>query len=254
MRMVGAVLVGSALTGIGIDGSMAAGKRNGIASKTPAQILNAAQAALKSAHNYVLTAEIKQPGSMTGLKLIVRGASDEVEVTMGRSSVDVILASGHAYMRANAYFWVRQTKSTASAQLAGRWIEVPESTFKALVSDLGKLEPSKLASCISDGPHGAITKVGTTTIRGTPAVVLRDAGDVPGDGPGTIAVATKGPAYPIQIVQTGPTRAGGKIDACNDGKADNSTGTMRLSDYNHAPTITIPTDPIRLPSSSSSAA
>ncbi len=248
--IVGVVLAGSALTGIGVDDSVAAVKSNGVASKTPIQILNVAQSALKSAHSYVLTDEIKQSGSTMGMKLVDGGARDEMGITMGRSSVDVILASGHAYMQANASFWKTQAKSPAAAQLvAGRWIEVPESTFKGLLSDLGSLEPSKLADCLSDGPHGAITKVGTTTVGGVPAVVLKDAGNVPGDGPGTIAIATTGPAYPIQIVE-GPTRAGGKVDACNDGKRDDSTGTMRLDDYDHVPVIKIPIHPIKLPESS----
>jgi hypothetical protein len=247
------VLAGSALTGIGIGDSIAAGKSNGVASKTPTQILNAAQAALKSAHSYVLTAEIKQSGSTMGVKLIDGGARNELGMTMGQSSADIILASGHAYMQANASFWKNQAKSPAAAVLAGRWIEVPDSTFKGLLSDLGSLEPSQLADCLSDGPHGAITKVGTTTVGDAPVVVLKDAGNVPGDGPGTIAIATTGPAYPLQIVQTGPTRAGGKVDACNDGKGDDSTGTMTLDDYDHAPTIKIPIDPLKLPSSSSAA-
>jgi hypothetical protein len=252
--IAGAVLAGSALTGIGTGDSIAAGKTNGVASKTPTQILNAAQAALKSAHSYVLTAEIKQSGSTMGVTLIDGGARNEVGVTVGQSSVDVILASGHAYMQANAYFWKNQAKSPAAARLAGLWIEVPESTFNGLLSDLGSLEPSKLADCMSEGPHGAITKVGTTTVGGAPAVVLKDAGNVPGDGPGTIAVAATGPAYPIQIAETGPTRAGGKVDACNDGKRNNSTGTVTLSDYDHAPAIKIPIDAIKLPKSSSAAA
>jgi len=248
-----AVLAVSALTTIGIDDSIAAGKSNGIASETPTQILNAAQAALKSAHSYVLTAEVKQSGSTTGAKLIDDGARQEVGVTMGRSSADIILASGHAYMRANASFWKSQAKSAAAASLAGLWLEVPNSTFKGLLSSLGSLEPSRLADCISDGPHGAITKVGTTTVGGTPAVVLKDAGNVPGDGPGTIAIAAIGPPYPLRIIATGPTRAGGKIDACNDGKADDSTGTITLNDYDHAPAIKIPIDPIKLPSSRTAA-
>jgi len=250
----GAVVAGSALTGVGVDASIAADKSNGLASKTPVQIMNAAAGALKSTHSYVLTAEIKQSGSIMGMKLIYDGARDEVQMTQGPGSVAVILASGRAYMRANAYMWRQKTTSSAATALAARWIEVPDSTFKGLLSDLGKVEPSTLASCLADGPYGAITKVGTRTVGGKPAVVLRDAGGVPGDGPGTIAIATTGPAYVIQMVETGPTRAGGRVDACNDGKGSDSTGTIRFSDYGHAPAVRIPADPIKSPTSSSPAA
>ncbi len=244
------MLAGSALTGIGVDDSVAAVKSNGVASKTPIQILNVAQSALKSAHSYVLTAEIKQSGSTMGMKLVDGGARDEMGITMGRSSVDVILASGHAYMQANASFWKTQAKSPAAAQLvAGRWIEVPESTFKGLLSDLGSLEPSKLADCLSDGPHGAITKVGTTTVGGVPALSSRTLAT-------SRATGRELSRSRRQVLRTrsrslrAPTRAEGKSTRANVGKRDDSTEAMRLDDYDHVPVIKIPIHPIKLPESS----
>jgi hypothetical protein len=48
------------------------------------------------------------------------------------------------------------------------------------------------------------------------------------------------------LTTTGPRRPGGRIDVCNDGKVDNTRGTLTISNFGSVPAIQPPKSPIRL--------
>ncbi len=216
---------------------------NGVASKPPAQIVAAAQTALRAAHGFVVTGNLRQAGQTMRLQ-IVDGGTNKVQVKLSQSgkSAEFIALAGATYIRANQAYWSAQVGPRA-ASLANRWIELPASANQQLTSGFGPFEPSTLARCLGED-LGTLSRDGITTVEGRPAVVVHQAGNAPGSSPGTLAVAATGPAYPLRLTSTGPTKPGGKVDACNDGKGGDTQGTLTLSDFGHAPAVTAPKHPV----------
>ncbi len=186
---------------------------------------------------------------MTDLISFVDDGSGKIKVEVDESGLQaqVLELAGKAYIRADRKFWVAEG-GAKDAFLANRWIVVAQATAKQLTASLGPFAPTTLARCLGED-LGTLSRDGTTTVGGQPAVVIRDAGNVPGGGPETLAVASTGPAYPLRIVATGSTRAGGKVDVCNDGKGDNGKGSLTLSKFDHAPALSVPANPINLTTS-----
>jgi hypothetical protein len=224
-----------------------------VASKSPAQIVQAAQTALRSANGFVATGTLTQNGQLAHLQ-IVAGGTTKLQLQMSESgkTAEIIALPGTGYVRANLAFWSAQVGAKA-ASLANRWIELPPAASQQLTSNLGSLGPSTLARCLGED-LGRLSPGGTTTVDGKSAVVIRDAGNAPGSNPGTLAVARSGPAYPLRVTSTGATRPGGKVDACNNGKGDNVQGSLTLSDFGHAPAITAPKNPVKAPGTPSTSA
>jgi hypothetical protein len=216
----------------------AAAKSNGLSGESPAQIVAASQAALRSAKGFVLTGALTESGKAVKLQLIYGGGSKlQVLLSQSNQTAEIIALPGTAYIRANAAYWKAQAPK--AVKYANRWVVVPATTGQQFASSLGSLAPGTLAQCLGEN-NGKITRDGTTTVDGEPALVLRQSGTAPGTGPGTLAIATTGAPYPLRVTSTGATRPGGKVDVCNNGKGDDSVGSVTLSDFNHAPAITAP--------------
>src|ERR1700683_2848319 len=212
LRAAGPALapVGAALL-LAACGSASPAQGNGVASKSPTPIVAAAQTALRSADGFVAAGTLSQHGRVARLR-IVSGGSSKLEVQVsgrGRSEEIVALAGAH-YVRAKLAFWTAQVGPRA-ASLANRWIELPASESQQLTSSFGLFAPSTMARCIGEN-LGTLSRGGHTTVAGKSAVVVDQAGNAPGSNPGTLAVATNGPAYPLRITSTGPSRPGGKVD------------------------------------------
>jgi hypothetical protein len=228
-------------------------KGNGVASKSPAQIVAAAQTALRSANGFVATGTISQGGEAVQLQVVDVGTSKlQVQFIESGKSAEIVALQGAEYVRANEAFWSAQAGAKA-ASLANRWIELPASASQQLISGFGLFAPRTLARCLGED-LGTLNRDGTTTVDGEPAIVVHQAGNMPGSSPGTIAVATNGPAYPLRVTSTGPTRPGGKVDVCNTGKGNDAEGSLTLSDFNHAPAITAPRNPMKAGATPSSPA
>jgi hypothetical protein len=222
-----------------------AGGGNGVGSKAPAQIVAAAESALRSAHGFVAAGTLTQAGQATRLQIVEAGTSKlEVQLNGSGKSAEIIVLPGAGYVRANLAFWSAQA-GAAAARLANRWIELPATASQQLTSSLGHLAPGTLSKCLGEN-LGTLSPGGTTSVDGASAVVVREAGNAPGSNPGTLAVATRGPAYPLRVTSTGPTRPGGTVDSCNTGKGGDTEGSLTLSDFNHPPAITVPAHPLKL--------
>jgi len=215
------------------------------ASESPQQILADAAGALGNAHGYMLQGTLTQDSQSEWLKVVADSAGSLGATVSARGArVDIVALPTGSYIRANAAFWMAHAAARA-AVLANRWIQVPPSDAQALTSLLGHLAPATLSRCLTED-HGTLSIGGETTIDGQPAIQVRDAGNAPGSTPSVLAVATTGRPYPLRDTATGPTRAGGRIDACNDGKASDMRGTITFSQFGHIAPIGPPTDAIRL--------
>jgi hypothetical protein len=216
----------------------------GEASKSAKQILADAAEALKNAHGYVLQGTLTDQGRPVQLKIIADNAQSlELALSGGGASAELIALPTADYVRANAAFWQPRVGQRAAA-IANRWIQIPPAGAAGMTASLGRFAPATLARCLAED-HGDISVAGKTTVDGHPAVVLKDAGNAPGSAPGTLAVATSGPPYPLRATATAGQRAGGHVDVCNDGKASKTHGTLTLSHFGSVPTIKAPQHAIK---------
>lgn len=212
---------------------------NGEAAKSSAQILSDIAAALRTVHSYHLQGAISMQGGPLRISLTI-SAADTLDFAFaeGGTMAEVIDLPGASYVRANRAFW-RAHLGARGARLAGRWLQLPESTTRSLTRSVGKFTPATLARCLVE-VHGTVHVAGTGTVAGKPVVVLKDAGDAPGSSPSSLDLAATGPPYPLRIVGTGRKRPGGRIDVCNDGKASDSRDVLTFSQFNQTPPIQAP--------------
>lgn len=235
----------SSTTSHSTSASTSASPQSGEAAKPPAQIVSDAAAALRAARSYVMQGQLTQNGRTAHLSVTASGSNAlEMTIASGPSTVELIVLPSGSYIRANAAFWSAHGGGRA-AVLADRWVEVPPANAQAMTAGLGQFAPATLSRCLVEG-HGTLSVAGRTTVAGRPAIVIKDAGNVPGGAAGTLAVAATGSPYPLQARNAGPHHPGGRIDACNDGKAENVRGTLNLSHFGSAPGISPPAHPVVL--------
>jgi len=184
-------------------GSSASSSGNGIASKTPTEIVAAAKTAAVGAATAHVAGTVVNEGKPISLDMeLVAGKGGRGKITLEGLSIDLIQINGAVYINGSTAFY-RHVAGPAAAQLLhGKWLKAPASSgnFASLASltNLGKLIDSTLAS------HGKLSSAGTKTISGQTAVGVTDVAKG-----GTLYVATTGSAYPIEIVKSGVS--GGKI-------------------------------------------
>jgi hypothetical protein len=194
---------------------------------------------LREAHSYVMQGQLTQDGQILRIKVAAAGTQAlELWFVVGPTAAQMIVLPTGSYLKANAHFWLTHVGPRTQA-LVNRWVQIPPASGQRFTAQLGQFAPATLSRCLLED-HGKLTVAGKTTVAGTRAIVIKDAGNVPGDAPGTLAVASTGRPYPLQVRLTGPKLAGGRIDVCNDGKADNSRGVLTLSQFGRVRPITSP--------------
>jgi hypothetical protein len=213
------------LAGCGSGGGSTASDE---ASKTPAQILADAQRALGSVSSFHIAGtqtDKNGPSTITG-DVSLPG---KVHIALHQGAVDleIIVIGADGYFKANLAFWQGQGSPAAAGLFAGH--------------------------CFLCSRHGAITKVGTSSVAGAPVVVLADDGKAPGASPGQVFIASTGQPLPLRSTQTGPQQPGGVPDAtCNEKHVSSSTtaGDITYSAYNQPVSIVAPAGAISLPGGS----
>jgi hypothetical protein len=193
------VLVLAALGGCGSGSS-----GNGVASKSPTEILTAAKAAADSASAVRVTGSTVTGGTPISLDLsLVAGKGGSGKLSQSGLSFELIEIDGTIYINGSPAFYSHFAGPAAAQLLHGKWLKASTSnaSFAGLSSltDLRKLLDAALSSS-----HNSLTKVGISTVNGQPAVGVKDSGQN-----GTLYVATTGPAYPLEITKNGS--GGGKI-------------------------------------------
>ena len=196
-----------------------------LASKTPSQIVAAAESAIKGATNYEVSGSGTTSTGITSFDLKVVGANISGSYVLNGASIDMVKVASNIYIKAPASFYTAEGASaTGAALLGGVWVEITAgSSYASNFSSLSNITdlPSKLSSTTA-----TFTSDGTGTVDGQSVVFLKDTtgGDV-------VAIATSGPAYPLQVKETGST-----------------AGTYDLSNWNSIATFTAPPNPVKLPS------
>ncbi len=199
---------------------------NGVAAKTPAQrCRGGGGAGHQGRDHYEVSSSGTSGTSVTSFDLKVVGADISGTYTLNGSTVDLLVVASTIYIEAPASFCTAEGASAAgAARLGGAWVEIPAgSSYSSDFSSISNITdlPSKLPSTTD-----TFTSDGTGTVEGQPVVFVKDttSGNV-------VAIATSGPAYPLQVKETGST-----------------AGTYDLSNWNSVATFTAPPNPLTLPS------
>lgn len=215
-------------------------------SKPPKQILAdtvTAMRAVKSLHVAGTSTDKDGRSTLTG---DVAPNASEVTVAEGRETAQVRAVGSSEFIKANAAYWHDEgSLSTADAgKIAGRWVKVPTSSKDA--QDLtSSFSPKTIAHCLS-GEVGTLSKGPQQTLGGQRVIVLISAGDKPGSSRGRLYIAASGPPRLLRIVQTGPDRHGGHVDARCDRSYTLKSSDTRISAYNTPLNITAPPNAIDL--------
>jgi hypothetical protein len=176
---------------------------NGVASKSPTEIVAEAKAAADSASSVHVSGTIMSGGTPLTLDMdLVAGKGGRGRLAENGLGFELIQIGETVYINGSAAFDRHYGGATGAQLLQGKWLKAPASSgsFATLSSltDLHKLLDTALAS------HGPLAKSGTTTVEGQKVVGVTEAAQG-----GTLYVATTGKPYPIEISKAGA--GGGKI-------------------------------------------
>jgi hypothetical protein len=166
---------------------------NGVASKSPIQILHAAVGAMKSAKSVYIAGSQTTAGKTVGIDATIFSNGDiDGSVTEDASNIGVVKIGGTDYIKATGAFYKADGATAKIAGLmGGKWVKLPDSQ-----AGFGN-QFSLVALANSIQSHNATMKAGSTsTLNGEPVVSI-----VASNG-GVLYIATTGPAYPLKATNT----------------------------------------------------
>jgi hypothetical protein len=216
MRKRSALTGGLALLAAGaLAAACGGGGGNGVASKSPSQILQTALSSLRSATSVTVVGTVTESGQQTSVDGVFYANGDfDGSVGIKGSTVKLVKIGQTDYINAPEAFWNTEgvTGSTAT-RLANKWFSTPNST-----ADINDLSIGSLADSLSSGA-GTVSAGTTSTIDGQAAVSITSSKG------GTLWVATTGTPYPIALTGTG----------------SGEVGNITFSNWNGSATPTAPT-------------
>lgn len=213
----------AAVLAVGAIAGCGGSSTNGVESKSPAEIVSAAQKAANSAKSVRVDGSVSTAGTQLTLDLqIAEGKGAKGSISEGPLSFELIRLGDSVYIKGSAAFYEHFAGSEAAKLLEGKWLQAPATSGE--FATLGNLtDMSQLLSTVL-GQHGSLAKGGTSTVEGKKVVAVKDTSKG-----GVLYVATTGKPYPIQISKSGST--GGKVT---------------FSEWDAPVTITAPTGAINI--------
>ncbi len=195
---------------------------NGVASKSPTEIVAAAKAAVDGASTVHVSGSTVTGGSPITLDLsLVTGKGGRGRLAENGLSFEVIEIDGTIYINGSSAFYTHFAGPAAAQLLHGKWLKASTSnTSFAGLSSLTDLH--KLLNAALTTSNNTLVAAGTSTVGGQPVVGVKDTAQN-----GILYVATTGPAYPLEITKSG---TGG--------------GTITFSEWDRPVTLTAPTNAV----------
>jgi hypothetical protein len=195
-----AALVALALTACGSGGGNSSD--NGIASKSPDEIVSAASSAVSSVNSVHVAGTVLSSGQHVTLDLnLLNGKGGKGSMAQNGLGFQIVAVGPEVYINGSQSFWKTFGGAAAAQLLSGKWLKAPATgqlSSLATLTDVQKLFNQLLSS------HGKLAKGKTTAIHGQQAIAVTDT-----TNGGTLYVATTGKAYPLEISKTGAS--GGQI-------------------------------------------
>ncbi len=197
-QVLGLALVAAALAGCGSSSS-----GNGLASKSPGQIVAAAEAAANGAATVHVAGTIVSEGKPLMIDMeLEKGKGGRGRITLEGVSIELIRVDGAVFVNGSAPFYRHIAGPAAARLLQGKWLKAPESSgnFASLASlaNLSELIDTTLES------HGTLVRGAAAKVGGRRVIAVNDVSHA-----GTLYVATIGNPYPIEVAKDGGR--GGRI-------------------------------------------
>lgn len=195
---------------------------NGVASKTPAEIVTGAKILADAASSVHISGSLQTGGgSPTSFDLyLLASKGGRGRLSADGRSFEVAQIHGNVYIKGSPAFYSHIAGPSAAQLLQGRWLQAPAGTGGlasiASLTNLSKLVDTTLPA------HGTLSKGAATRVAGQKVIAVTDTSTG-----GTLYVATTGPPYPVEITMGG---AGG--------------GSISFSEWNQPLSITKPPNPI----------
>jgi len=170
---------------------------NGVASKSPDQILAATKSAASAATSVHVTGTLASHGTPITIDMsLAAGRGGKGKLSENGLSFELIVLDETIYIKGSPSFYSHFGGSAAAQLFQGKWLKAPagqgELASLGALANHGKILDQVLAST------GSLTKGSTTTLAGQPVVELTDA-----TKSGSLYVAITGEPYPVQIVKHG---------------------------------------------------
>lgn len=202
----GVALAAAALVAAACGGGDSGPTSNGVADKQPAQILTDAKAAAKSARSLRVSGSVNDRSDRTDLDLRIQGAKGATGTLSSKGvRFEVVRVGNDVYLRTDKAGYAKLAGARGAELIGDRWLKTgpTDSRFESFqeLTNRDKLIDGLLS------PRGTLTKGEATTVRGTPAIMLRSA-----DDKGTLAVATTGPPYPLRLAAGPKSDSSGEIN------------------------------------------
>jgi hypothetical protein len=170
---------------------------NGVAAKSPSDILTSATNAIQGAKSVHVTGALSDGGQSIKLDLnILSGQGAKGSMSQNGLSFQLIASGKYVYINGSPAFWKKFGGAAAATLFQGKWLKAPanSSNFASLTS-LTNLH--SLAQALLTG-HGSLSKGSTTTVNGQKVISVTDSSKS-----SKLYVATTGKPYPIEIAKTG---------------------------------------------------
>jgi len=191
------LLAAALLAGCGASASSG----NGVASKSPAQIVAAAISAGADAATVHVAGSILGAGKPISIDMdLVADKGGQGRLMLDGFGVELMSVDRSVYVKGGAAFYRRFTGRASAGLLRGKWLK--GSAQHGVLAPLAALTDLRelIVSALSD--HGALSRAGAARIDGRPAIGVSDRA-----GGGTLYVASTGAPYPLEIIHAG-ARAG----------------------------------------------
>jgi hypothetical protein len=190
--------------GGGSSSSSSSSSSNGVADKSPADILAATKVAADAAKTVHVSGSIVSDGAPITLDMnLLAGKGGRGQLSENGLAFELIQVGRTVYIKGSQAFYKKIGGTAAAQLLQGKWLKAPASNsdFASLsqLTDLRQLVDQTLSN-----QGSSLKKLGTSTVAGQKVVGISDKARG-----GTLYIAATGQPYPIQIVKSGSS--GGKI-------------------------------------------
>ena len=202
LRFVVAAAVVVVMAGCSTSSTSNEVRQGGTASVTTTAVPSAKALYEQMRSNVAAAKSVRVKGSVmdAGKKLTIDIAGDRdgkntrAVVSDGTGQAELLTVGPTVYIKADTAYWTKHASAAAAKIAAGKYVKIPAGT------GVGDLKVGTLLDgSFKDLPlAGALQKVETATVNGTPAYVLADRIG----GGGMIYVSADGKAHLLRIVST----------------------------------------------------
>jgi hypothetical protein len=198
---------------------------NGIASKSPAEILAASRAAAEGATSVHVVSRASQGRLSLTSDLELAGDRGRARVSFLGRTREVIRIGDTLYLKGYSAVYKRLGRSTDPHVPRGAWVKAPANSGR-LVS-LAALTNLRTELGLLLGSTVPLTKGATTAVNGQHAIELKE--KTAKGFTGFLYIATTGTSYPIELVKHGA-----------------ETGQITFSGWNEPVSLTAPANAVAL--------